>query len=62
MKSDQTETSISWSIEDVRALASEAFREALSRYPNDVEGALIFYSYAIGLGVGEPPVEASSGR
>src|ERR1035437_9720751 len=37
-----------------RELAPEAFKEALLRYPNDVEGALTFFGYAIGLGVVEP--------
>lgn len=54
---NQPNTTISWSIEDTRALAPEAFREALTRYPNDVEGALVFYSYAIGLGIHEPTAE-----
>jgi hypothetical protein len=40
-----------------RELAPEAFREALARYPNDAEGALIFFAYAIGLGV-ETPTES----
>lgn len=38
-------------------LAPEAFREALKRYPEDVEGALIFFSYAIGLGIVKPTEE-----
>ena len=40
-----------------RALAPEAFRAALAKYPHDVKGALIFFANAIGLGI-VPPTEA----
>ena len=43
-----------WTIEDSRRMAPEAFREAIARYPSDVEGALIFFGHAIGLGIGTP--------
>lgn len=38
----------------VRKWAPEAFQEALRRYPADVEGALIFFGYACGLGIATP--------
>lgn len=41
-------------LESVRDMAPEAFRAALDRYPSDVEGALIFFWIATGLGVGTP--------
>lgn len=41
-------------LERVRELAPDAFQEALARYPSDVESALIFFGYAIGLGIVRP--------
>lgn len=40
-----------------RELAHEAFKAALERYPDNAESALIFFAYAVGLGVKEPTVE-----
>lgn len=41
-------------LDRVRELATEAFLEALRRYPDDVEGALIFFGTAIGLSIARP--------
>lgn len=43
-------------LERIRELAPEAFKEAIVRYPSDVEGALIFFVGAIGLGTKKPTV------
>ena len=40
--------------EMAKQLAPEAFRDALARYKDDTEGALIFFGYAIGLGIAKP--------
>jgi hypothetical protein len=45
------------SINAIRQLMPEAYKEAVKKYPNDVEGALIFYTYAIGLCCDEPSLE-----
>lgn len=41
-------------LDRIKELLPEAFQEALNRYPDDVEGALIFFCHAVGLTYGVP--------